>query len=184
MTKVRKSTKNDFKWRVNISRSTAVKASKFCMILKLDLNNSFPKFGLLTIAQSTNCRLLKKSLNGYISKNWEATWLELTPLSLWCPCFLGTEFHVCSYYGYEYTMITMKSKKKKKIHIFQTTKAKTSKLWLQITRGLDISGSKLGVLEMPTLTLMEKRKKTWINLKVWKITVQNQIWSKESTKVF
>lgn len=114
MMKVRKSTKNDFKWRVNISRRTAVKASKFCMILKLDLNNSFPKFGLLTIAQSTNCRLLKKSLNAYISKNWEATWLELTPLSLWCPCFLGTEFHVCSYYGYEYTMITMKSKKKKK----------------------------------------------------------------------
>ena len=68
MLKVRKSTKNDFKWRLNILRSTAVKAYKFCMILSLDLNNSFPKFGILTIARSTSCRLLKKVLKWLYSK--------------------------------------------------------------------------------------------------------------------
>ena len=44
--------------------------------------------------------------------------------------------------------------------MFQTTKAKTSKLWLQIIWGLGIPGFKFGVLEMPTLSLMEKRRKT------------------------
>ena len=50
MLKVIKSTKNDFKSMLNIPRSTAVKASKFCAIFRLDLNNSFPEFGILTIA--------------------------------------------------------------------------------------------------------------------------------------
>ena len=31
---------------------------------------------------------------------------------------------------------------------------------------------------------MEKRRKTLTSLKVWKITEQKQIWSKESTEVF
>ena len=68
--------------------------------------------------------------------------------------------------------------KKKHFHIFQTTKAKTSKLWLQIIWDLGIPGSKFDVLEMSTLRLLQLKRKMWINLKVWKITVQNQIWSK------
>ena len=62
MLKVRKSTKNDFKWRLNISRNMVVKAFKFYMIIGLDLSNSFLKFGILNVARSTNCRLLKKVL--------------------------------------------------------------------------------------------------------------------------
>ena len=88
------------------------------------LNSYFPKFRILPIARSTSCRLLKKCLNGYISKNWEARWVKLTPHSVWCPCFLGTQFHVSSYYGYKYIMINNEIKKKH-FHIFQAKKAKT-----------------------------------------------------------
>ena len=72
----------------------------------------------------------------------------------------STQFHVSNYYGCKHIMITIKPKKKKKNHIFETTKAKTSKLWLQIIWGLGILGSKFCALEMPTLSLMEKRRKT------------------------
>ena len=45
MLKVKKSTKNDFKWRLNISRGTAVKAFKFCMILNLTaISQSFVSY--------------------------------------------------------------------------------------------------------------------------------------------
>ena len=50
------------KYTVQHLKNYTVKASKFCMILRLDLNNSFLKFGIFTTARSTNCRLLKKVL--------------------------------------------------------------------------------------------------------------------------
>ena len=46
--KVRKSTPSDFNSNVNISGSTTVKASKFCMMLKLDYNNSLPEFRIFS----------------------------------------------------------------------------------------------------------------------------------------
>ena len=93
--KARKSIKNDFKWRLHISRSTAVKATKFYVILKLDLNNSFPRFGILTIPRNTNCRLLKKvlkwlyfnKLRSYMTETY--TIFTLVSLLPWYPvsCF-------------------------------------------------------------------------------------------------
>ena len=73
-----------------------------------------------------------------------------------------------------------------KKNIFTSSKLqKTSILWLQIIWGLDIPGSKFGVLEIPTLSLLEKRRKTWRSLnKSMKDNSTTQIWSKLSNKLF
>ena len=63
MFKVRKLTENDF----NISQSTGVKASKFYVILRLDLNSFFPKFCILTSFHSEIIKVRKSTPNGFNS---------------------------------------------------------------------------------------------------------------------
>ena len=63
----RKTTKNDFNWKVNISKSTAVKASKFSVTLSLDLSNSSSKFGISTLFYSEMLKVRKRTKNDL---NW------------------------------------------------------------------------------------------------------------------
>ena len=67
MLKVSKSTKNGFNLKVHISQSTAVKASKFYVVLRLDLNNTFPKFGILTTPDSGMLKV-RKSITAFSIK--------------------------------------------------------------------------------------------------------------------
>ena len=75
MLKVRKSTKNDFNWKVDISQSTAVKASKFPVTLSLDLSNSSWKFGILTLLRSKRVKVGKTTKNDL---KWMANISETT----------------------------------------------------------------------------------------------------------
>ena len=63
----KKTTKNDFNWKVNISKSTAVKASKFSVTLSLDLSNSSSKFGISTLFYSEMLKVRKRTKNDL---NW------------------------------------------------------------------------------------------------------------------
>ena len=63
--KVRTSTPNDFNLNVNISGSTTVKASNFCMILRLDFNNSLPKLVILTRFHSEMLKVRKSTKNDF-----------------------------------------------------------------------------------------------------------------------
>ena len=66
MLKVRKIVKNDLKWRANISKSAAGKASKFWVRLNDGLNNSFSRFGTLTTFCSERFKVRKSD-----TKLWE-----------------------------------------------------------------------------------------------------------------
>ena len=63
--KVRKSTPNDFNSNVNISGSTAVKASNFRVILRLDFNNSLQKLDILTSFYSKILKVRKSTKNEF-----------------------------------------------------------------------------------------------------------------------
>ena len=62
---VRKSTPNDFNSNANISGSTAVKASNFRMILRLDFNNSLQKLDILTSFYSKILKVRKSTKNEF-----------------------------------------------------------------------------------------------------------------------
>ena len=146
----------------NISGTTAVKAPKLFMILRLDRKNSFPKFGILPIARSTNWKLFQKvlkwlyfeRLRSYMTETY-TTFTLLSLLPWWTVSFLFLAIMVKNISWLQWN----------KKNIFTSSKLqKTSILWLQIIWGLDIPGSKFGVLEIPTLSLLEKRRKTWRSL--------------------
>ena len=66
MLKVRKIAKTRV-W-FHISRTWAVKASKICAIIRIDLKNSFPKFGILNSFHSEMLKVRKSTKNDF---NWK-----------------------------------------------------------------------------------------------------------------
>ena len=106
----------------NISGTTAVKAPKLFMILRLDRKNSFPKFGILPIARSTNWKLFQKvlkwlyfeRLRSYMTETY-TTFTLLSLLPWWTVSFLFLAIMVKNISWLQWN-------KKKHFHIFQTTK--------------------------------------------------------------
>ena len=81
MLKVRKTTKNDLKWRANVSKSTAGKVSKFCVTLNLDLGNPPPRLHIPNIFCSDMLKVRRSTKN------------ELRPKNLMKPSVLNLMFH-------------------------------------------------------------------------------------------
>lgn len=73
----RKTTKNDFNWKVNISKRTAVNASKFSVTLSLDLSNSSSEFGISTLFYSEMLKVRKRTKNDI---NWKVNMSKSTAL--------------------------------------------------------------------------------------------------------
>ena len=67
MVKVKKSTENDFNWRVNISQTIPGKTYKFWGIIWCDLNNSLLEFGILNTFGSEMIKVRKPIKNDF---NW------------------------------------------------------------------------------------------------------------------
>ena len=167
MFKVRKSTKKDFNWKVNISQSTAVKASKFSVRLNLNLSKFCSKFGILTLLCSKMLKVRKSTKNGFNergnisgstvagpSKICLIPWLSL---NTFCPKFgVLTIFNlnIIKYRKSAKNDFTIKA------YISRMAVAKTSKLWVVLCQCLNHAFLKAGVLTMFNSYIPKVRKLT------------------------
>ena len=90
--KLEKKAKFDLNSRVDISQTTKVKVSKFCVVFYLKLNNIFPKSGVWTTNGVDTLKVRKKAkfdINSQVGISWTIT----TPAYKFWGCFrlnLGT----------------------------------------------------------------------------------------------